>query len=1301
MKLEPGMRFAGQMGPERMTALAGTELDKPGTGDSFEVACTTLWRCILGAEVKRYGRQGQNQDGIDHYGHRSPTGLVAIQCKKRDYGKPLSETAFREIVQRALDDELPFTEFYVCTTAKDDAVLDKIAIEITLAQKKAGRNVEIHHWGWQTIQERAKDFTEAIEAFDPTYGAGARRIEAKIDENSGVLHSIAEQLLKLAPTNQVFPAPFAFEVGRSDSVEAHLDAEIDGYRELAAEGKPKAAHALLMRLLSRLGPQNSGRLFFRVKATIGHCVLAIGDEEQGLKWIEEAIAHAPNEPKAVSNKIFLHIVRKEYQAAFDAAKFALAGESKSVNAAALLVQAASLSNYSGDPMAYVPEEFVDAPDVLAAQIAFQRSKASSSDWWAAAKTAYAKHSQNKHLKQFAAEAELDEVLKGHGYRERRSLSETDRATVLRSAETLSELWKIHETGEVPSNEEAVGSLSNAIVAYAVLGDAAEVVRLAESALRTKQTHPTVMEMAVAALIDQDQFDLAARCIEFLPDGEATNVFKVARAFAIGELEEAVKIVESGRLPRDELQALAVIPELVALFRNASSTHLDQWAKLIDKSNDIRTLSLVGTFASKANLDSVAELAFGKAISIFDDKSAIAPERQMLAELAARLRRWRDMVGLLDEITDKSQDDPWLRRLAIAHANAFPVLQASVQFFEELPEGVRALEFYAGCAASSLYNSGRVADAASEFLNVMRLNPKDTHALLGYLSCLHRLGRDSELAGILSTVSIASLSGEPAELMSVAHAIRDAGRFEDALQLGYSLLRKHPRIPEMALGYVGLILGEKSQSIIPKASTVQIDTWFVLTNAAGDKFAYWLEQSPTMDDAIMPSHPMASAVIGKLVGDEVTTENAIGVPETWTIREIKSKYLHALHETLEKFESRFPDATGLVRVSVKDGNVDPVLEMAQKRSVATQRAAEAYRDGKTTLAAISRQLGGSSIDFASYVRGLDWDVRTSLGNSPERSAGISVAREFRSKGIVLDTYTAWAAAYLDMLGVLRSWFGKLILPATSLDTVNISIKEIEESVGTMSGTLAWRDGQHLFLEGNDESRNAQLIYLRNMRERIVDACDVVAVVVPSTVSQKLIEIAETLGGGVFDPLFVAANEKVPLLTEDLLTRDLARLSNIQGTWLQPTLMAIRDTGIVSTESYAEGLVGLGELRHSHLTLDTPSLVSTFKRDQSVDLAKFRALTRFIWNKNADLPSHVAVVAAALKEIWPGHRNPSLRVRAAIPSLLENLVRYHHATAPRLLAELIVRTKSSKGLAGYIEGWATKQGFSVRAIRKRSK
>ena len=141
-----------------MSELSSIQIPKPSDEQAFERCNVVLWRCVLNdhsAEI--YGRRGQRQYGVDIVGRRNGVAdqIVGIQCKLRGADQRLTEKEVREEVRKALTFEPPLSEYFIVTTAPDDAKLQSLALELS-QEVSNGREKElqISVLGWDSLQRR-------------------------------------------------------------------------------------------------------------------------------------------------------------------------------------------------------------------------------------------------------------------------------------------------------------------------------------------------------------------------------------------------------------------------------------------------------------------------------------------------------------------------------------------------------------------------------------------------------------------------------------------------------------------------------------------------------------------------------------------------------------------------------------------------------------------------------------------------------------------------------------------------------------------------------------------------------------------------------------------------------------------------------------------------------------------------------------------------------------------------------------------------------------------------------------------
>lgn len=129
-------------------------LRPPENWQDFETLCKKLWSEIWNcSEIKKNGRSGQNQNGVDIYG--IPYGekqYYGIQCKlKNEYqNKSLTQDEISSEIEKAKKFKPALKKLYVTTTATKDVKLEQFVRRKNLENIETGF-FEVHLFSWEDI----------------------------------------------------------------------------------------------------------------------------------------------------------------------------------------------------------------------------------------------------------------------------------------------------------------------------------------------------------------------------------------------------------------------------------------------------------------------------------------------------------------------------------------------------------------------------------------------------------------------------------------------------------------------------------------------------------------------------------------------------------------------------------------------------------------------------------------------------------------------------------------------------------------------------------------------------------------------------------------------------------------------------------------------------------------------------------------------------------------------------------------------------------------------------------------------
>ena len=136
---------------------AAKQLRPPRDWQAFEDLCKRLWGEIWNCpEIKKNGRSGQQQHGVDVYGVPfGETQFYGIQCKGKndDYGSILTREEIDTEIEKAKSFIPALKKLYFATTAKKDVHIEEY-IRQKYIQNRALGLFEVHLYSWEDIVDQ-------------------------------------------------------------------------------------------------------------------------------------------------------------------------------------------------------------------------------------------------------------------------------------------------------------------------------------------------------------------------------------------------------------------------------------------------------------------------------------------------------------------------------------------------------------------------------------------------------------------------------------------------------------------------------------------------------------------------------------------------------------------------------------------------------------------------------------------------------------------------------------------------------------------------------------------------------------------------------------------------------------------------------------------------------------------------------------------------------------------------------------------------------------------------------------------
>ena len=1222
-----------------MSEFGAPQIPKPSDEQAFERCNEVLWRCVLKDPTAQiYGRRGQRQHGVDILGYRDgdPEQPVGIQCKLRGDGRTLREFEVRKEVEKALTFELPLTEYIIATTAPDDVSLQNLASRLSADLAKIrGRRLKIRIFGWQSLQREIPRHHEAHKAFDPSHTPHGDRIEQKVEELPEKIASVLAPQLDAIKSDMGSIKAIRVELVRTE-VDAEYHQLIDDYKELVPTNAATAL-GLLVKLQGRLGDDVPNSIRFRVATNIAACQLELGDVEKAATGFIAAWNLAPDDPRAIANKALGFLLQNDFQAVKRYAEPMLSELPDNAALAAYYIHSLKSDETVVDPMAHVPEAVRNTPQIAEANVCWLMERGAPGAWWDVAIAAHSAHPNSDELEEMCACALLSRAVGDDRFVQNQVLDDCARADVDKAIQIYETRWPDIRNRVVHRLGDPTSIALNLMVAYRLRGRNEESIKTANEALGHFPDDVMVKEHAAAIFFEKRDTKRALELISDLEINEQMAILRLNIGIVEKDWDSVADIIDNHLESFPEFErSLARASRILSGVETAPN---DERRSILEAEQckfegDTRALTLLAQTARLNELDDLSKAYFKAATSAFSDgDNSPASRRYLAAEATAR----QELNVVVDALWDHVRLDCYseqLRMLGHALVYNIPIRQRASLFFEGLAPELRKLPYFQRLEGVCLFNRGIPQDAVGRFSAALEQEPC-LETIIYLIRSLVVTGDRNSVVSILEREGVDALPGSPLERIEFSHVLSEFGEYTRAIHLGYEALTGGLDNPDIVRKYLELVLNSTwDRQDHGFDGTVATGIWVRFTDSNGGPYEVLIGESADRPwgQKVDPTNPFIAKSLGLRVGDVFEYANPLGPMKIWTISEVTPIWLRAFYHLTRSFGQRFPDAPGFGSLTVRENDIEPILEQVRRQSHAAGVRAELYLEKGLPIAVAAGDTPGGGIAFAEYLYSAGMQLRVFGGTAEDRTVALALIKHHTCSGAVLDALTAWHAAALDIFPVLQRRLGPLAIPISELRRIKAMTTVFSSGGDGRSMRLGYRDGKFIGYTETADERAERLKELEARIATIEEACEVEPIEFPDRFS----ELGELLVGlppnDAFAPAVMAGKKRL-LLCEDLMMRQLAgKAFGAKGVWLQAVLMSAEQAGEISQNEHSDAVVYLAAHRHGPVSLNRQLLLSAFERDESPDLSNTQALCTYIGHEGADLHSHTALGAGFINKIW---------------------------------------------------------------------
>lgn len=1283
-----------------MSEFAATQIPKPSDEQAFERCCEVLWRCVLGDDsAHRYGRRGQRQDGVDIVGCRNgdPDRIVGIQCKLKGEGRRLEEREIREEAEKALRFKPCLSEYIIVTTAPDDATFHTLALELSTSLSKGReKNLKVSILGWDSLEREIHRHSEALNAFNPSHTPQQDRLEQRL----GSLVS-GEVIADLRPKIDTILAAVTTTVVDSSTSQTDWDRRINDHVEIIS-GHPATALNMFRKIQADFDDSVPDRIRYRVMTNIAVCQLELGEEEIAAQGFIAACDLAPDDPKAVANKAFGLLLRGNWSDLRAFAESRLPEYSNSAVLAACYIHSLIVDGEITDPLAHVPEAVRGTPEVVEANVRWLMDRGDRGAWWDVAIAAHGAHPDNLGLKELCACALLERAIGGDRHFCSQALGKAECEDIQMAIEICEARWSEIRDCFRPMRGEPQAIPINLMTAYRLLNQGGKAIQIGTEALARFPDSDALKEHLAAALVEHGNADRAQELVSEIQDGSQAVVVRYNIAMMNEDWETISALVNQNleAFPEAE-RKLACAGQIIAKVELAVAE--DRCSILeeekVNFESDARALAMFAQIARKHGLDDLASEYMTAALQALEHGDDELESRIATAYEAMAQSKHRIVADVLIGRMPLDRHSEGLELLAHALVRDYPIRERAVRFFDSLPSKIRNLPYFQHLEGILHIHRGDPEEGIDSLSTAFNQQPSIEN-LMQLINAHLRVGSKSAITALLRQNNVDTLPGSASARIEFCHVLLHFGEGARALDLGYQALTEGLEDAGVVKRFLGLIFAVTRCRTEDKFDgVVAFGVWVRLAPSQGEAYEALVGEEIDRPWGAKgdPANVFLSKALGRKVGDEFEHVNSVtGVTETWTIAEVKPRWLRAFHHLTRTFSQRFPDSSGFAHLTMAEGDIEPVLKQVRRYSEWISSIDDLYLNKHLPIAFAAGDRPGGSITFAQHLATIGKDLRVCSGTEEERTEALLLIKKHNRAGAVLDALTAWHAAILDIFSVLSERLGPLAVPVSELYVLKAMVEHHEAMAGQETMSLAYQDGQYIQYVLTEEEHAEQLALMKSRVVAIENACNIETLVVPDNLSELGEALVHPPFGDAVAPAIIAGQTRL-LLSEDMVMRQVVdKAYGTKGVWMQAVMWSAVQAKTISPDVYVDALVHLATHRHGYVRVNAQVLFLGYERDTSDELVRLQALCTYLGNEKAELVSNITVAADFINMIWAEGSSAGPKIRTATDLVFRVLLQRDREPSEqaRWVDALYVRLDEPP--KDYFRNWCEEQSLAISDI-----
>ena len=1014
----------------------------------------------------------------------------------------------------------------------------------------------------------------------------------------------------------------------ADPVHSVLATRIDLARDLFSSGNVTSARKALD-LIKQEAEEIPDDLRFRLLTNLGGCALTVGDDEEGVTFLEEALRLQPDNPTAVANAAAAAGLQNQPQRAVELARHALELAPRDSHAAAVLMQSL-----------WDAGEADRLDDFIAAEVWVLDERQ------CAQTLARIRTDQNRFDEAFEISRSLVES-DPEDYEGRLALAAcllaaahagqcADAIASFREAdEHAGRALALLETTEL--QPRLLQALSVRAGARLCLGDSEAAMNDLEAMLGYVEDDSTALYNKGQILLESDDFSGARAAFERISDsGMRARALVPHAAAALWSNDPATAAdllrgefsLDSGGW--DDIRKAELLCEVEAALGDEDSVGplLDQ--ALEQNPECPRLLGLAAFHHEIRDADNDAEQLFLRAIELSDtaDRLELA---WRFANFYGRKQRYADAADRYFEVVSGN----------VLHAAAIPLLgslRGSGQLREALTWARQIRERHPHppklaleTEAQILNHVGDVAAAAERWAEICSRDDATMFDRVQLAQALLWAGTRDAAREVIRDVDSAELLSDPQRLLTLAQLkllLGVSGYLDDAY-----LARRHGLDdPSVHLGYFALFMTQDKSTVTPE--TVEPGCAVLLKSESTERWWVILDggEEPRESNELAPEADLARELVGRQRGEVVLIQE--GIEElSCEIGEIQTKYVRAFQTTVLEFPTRFPRNTALASVSVSGDDFSKFFSLVDEQDRFARRLHEVYRGGQVPFASLCARLGRPAPEvWRACTESGEVRIRFATGAASETGMAAELLND--ADAIVLDTLALLTVHALDIADRLRERFCRIAVPQQALDEIQQLVHET--TFGGQPGGYVGKnlDGSYAWTELSGKQWGEHQKFARSvlaLAESFEPIASYPMLDVPPDGLETLAGVVTHAGVGAIYAGDQNPADRPLLVADDLGLSEIARALGVKAVNTQAVLLELRRSEMLADDEYSSLIARLARLNYRFVRVDAADILRLLEANGYITDEATRALLATIEDPECSDESAVSVTAGLISEL----------------------------------------------------------------------